>query len=105
MASVPGWLLRHTVSVEAAAGEGPHGPRYAAAATVECFRDDKRRLVRGKDGSRVTSDTTLYMKPDATCPVGSRVTLDDGRVCTAITSMRRDGGGLPTPDHREVVLL
>ncbi|MGH3323259.1 MAG: hypothetical protein ACRDOV_02370, partial [Streptomyces sp.] len=80
------------------------GPVYGAAVPVRCFRDDKRRLVRGLDGSEVVSETTLYMRLVEVCPVGSRVTLDDGRVTTVITSARRDGGGLPTPDHLEVTL-
>lgn len=104
MAVIPAFLLRHTVSVEPLTGEGGNGPTYGPAATVRCFRDDKRRLVRGRDGSEVVSETTLYMRPAEDCPVGSRVTLP-GRVSTAITSTRRDGGGLPTPDHLEVILL
>ncbi|TDD25063.1 hypothetical protein E1287_37615 [Actinomadura sp. KC06] len=108
MGAIPAFLLRHSVSVEAYEGEGPFGTVYAAAVDVRCFRDDKRRLVRGKDGSEVTSETTLYMRLDETCPVGSRVTLDGGtgneRVSTVITASRRDGGGLPTPDHLEVTL-
>lgn len=105
MGSIPKWMLRHTATVEPPTGEGSHGPTYGPPAVVRCFRDDKRRLIRGRDGSEVVSETTLYMRLAETCPVGSRVTLDDGRVCTVITSARRDGGGLPTPDHREVTLL
>lgn len=97
-----------TVQVEAAQGEGPFGETYGPAVEVEVFREDKRRLVRGKDGSEVISETTLYMRTTDVCPVDSRVTLDPGgpdeRVSTVITSAVRDGAGAPTPDHREVTL-
>lgn len=105
MAAIPMMLLRHEVTVEPLTGEGPYGPTYGPPVTVRCFRDDKRRLVRGADGSELVAETTLYMWLSETCPAGSRVTLDDGRVSTVITSARRDGGGLPTPDHLEVTLL
>jgi len=103
MGAIPAWLLRHTAVVEPLVGEGSHGPVYGPAVTVRCMRDDKRRLVRSRDGSEVTSETTLYMRLSETCPVGSRVDLGD-RVATVITAARRDGGGLPTPDHLEVTL-
>jgi hypothetical protein len=103
MATIPGWLLRHTATVEPFIGEGPFGPAYGAAVAVRCFADDKQRLVRDKEGSEVVSQTTLYMPLDTTCPAGSRVTVN-GRTTTVIAALRRDGGGLPTPDHLEVNL-
>lgn len=97
-----------TVTVEPAEGEGPFGETYGPPVDVTCFREDKRKLVRGKDGSEVISETTLYMRTDEVCPVDSRVTLSAGtadeRVSTVITSAIRDGAGAPTPDHREVTL-
>src|SRR5687768_10358632 len=62
MADIPGWLLRHTVSIEPLLGEGSHGPTYGPAVTVRCFRDDKRKLNRGPKTSEVTSESTLYMR-------------------------------------------
>ncbi|MFD0852355.1 hypothetical protein ACFQ07_08980 [Actinomadura adrarensis] len=97
-----------TVRVEPFTGDGPFGPTYGPAADVQCFRDDKRRLVRASDKSEVISETTLYMRTTETCPAGSRVTLDAGtpaeRISTAITSAQRSGAGAPTPDHLEVTL-
>ena len=65
---------------------------------------DQHRTVAAVRGTEVVSETTLYMRLSETCPVNSRVTLDDGRVSTVITAARRDGGGWPTPDHLEVTL-
>lgn len=97
-----------TVQVEAALGEGPFGETYGPPTDIQVFREDRRKLVRGKDGSEVISETTLYMRTTDVCPVDSRVTLSAGtadeRVSTVITSAIRDGAGAPTPDHREVTL-
>ncbi|GGS88492.1 hypothetical protein ACFFV7_50960 [Nonomuraea spiralis] len=103
MGELPAWLLRHQVLVEPFEGEGPFGPEYGEQVTESAFVDDKRRLVRDAEGAEVVSETTVYMRLDATCPTGSRVTVN-GRVTYAITASRRDGGGLPTPDHLEVAL-
>lgn len=96
-------MFRHTAVVEPLIGEGAYGPVYGPAVTVPCLADDKRQLVRDATGLEVVSDTTLYLKPGVVCPPGSRVTVN-GRATTAITSLIRDGGGLPTPDHVEVAL-
>lgn len=81
---------------------------YDTAVTVACFRDDKRRLVPdagGAEGAQITSDSTIFIPPSTVCPVHSRVTLPaDGRVATVVQVLRRDGGGLPTPDHLEILL-
>ncbi|MGS2641682.1 hypothetical protein [Streptosporangium sp. G12] len=103
MGAIPNWLLVHTVIVEPFEGEGPVGPEYGDETVVRCFVDDKPQLVRGPTGAEVVSGTTVYAPLDTVCPVGSRVTVN-GRVTTALTSSRRDGGGLPVPDHLEVVL-
>lgn len=103
MGSIPAWLLRHQAIVEPLTGEGPFGPQYGAAGAVQCFVDEKRRLVRDAAGAEVVSETTVYMPLDTVCPAGSRVTVN-GRQTFAITASRRDGGGLPTPDHLEVAL-
>ncbi|MGW4469669.1 hypothetical protein ACWENQ_08350 [Nonomuraea sp. NPDC004354] len=103
MGSIPAYLLRHQVLVEPLIGEGPYGPQFGTATTERAFIDEKRRLVRDAQGAEVVSETTVYMRLDATCPAGSRVTVN-GRTSYVITASRRDGGGLPTPDHLEVAL-
>lgn len=101
---IPAMLLVHTVTVEAWEGRGPYGDTYAAPTTVRCFLDEQTRMVRDAAGEQVTSSSTFYARPDAICPAKSRVTLPSGRTTTAIAAYRRDGGGLPTPDHVEVQL-
>ncbi|WP_067184620.1 hypothetical protein [Microtetraspora niveoalba] len=103
MGAIPRFLLRHTAMVEPLIGEGPFGPAYGTPVEVRCFIDEKRSLVRDAEGSEVVSSTTVYMPIDTVCPVGSRVSAN-GRTSTVLTSSRRDGGGLPTPDHLEVAL-
>lgn len=103
MGSLPAWLLRHEVLVEPFEGTGPFGPQYGDQVTERAFVDEKRRLVRDAQGAEVVSETTVYMRLDAVCPAESRVTVND-RTTYVITASRRDGGGLPTPDHLEVNL-
>lgn len=103
MGELPAFLLRHTVQIEPFEGDGPYGPEYGEQVTERAFVDEKRKLVRDAEGAEVVSETTVYMRLAATCPAGSRVTVD-GRTTYAIASSRRDGGGLPTPDHLEVAL-
>ena len=100
--NLPGFLLRHVVTVEPYLGTGAYGPQYGPAVTVKCFRDDTRRLVQATAGGEVMSESTLYCLPSAVIPLESRVTLQDGRKYTVITSKLRDGGGLPVPSHLEV---
>jgi hypothetical protein len=104
MAAIPKWLRRHTITVEAWQGEGPDGPRYAAPTAVRCFLDGATRTVRAADGTQTTSSSTAYARLDTTAPTLSRVTLPDGRTATVIAALRRDGSGLPTPDHLEIQL-
>ncbi|MGW4411162.1 hypothetical protein ACWEJ6_44525 [Nonomuraea sp. NPDC004702] len=101
MGTLPAWLLRHQVYVEALEGEGPYGPEFADQVVERGFIAEKRRLVRDAEGAEVVSETTVIMRLDAICPAGSRVTVN-GRTTYAIVSARQDGGGLPTPDHLEV---
>lgn len=104
MTALPGWMLQHTVTIEALTGEGAYGPVYADPAAVRCFLDEQTRLVRSSNGEQVTSSSTAYARLDTTAPAGSRVTLPDGRQTTVIAALRRDGGAMVTPDHLEIQL-
>lgn len=103
MGAIPGFLLRHSASIEPYLGAGAHGPLYGPAVTVRCFVEDKRRRVRNPSGDEVISGATLYCPLATAAPPGSRVTVN-GRASIVIDALRRDGGGLPTPDHLEVLL-
>lgn len=106
MAGIPAFLLVHQVLVEAYAGTTGNGVKqYAPGQTVRCFVDQKRRLVRDQRGEQVVSETTVYAPLATVAPPQSRVTLPGGRQTTVITESRRDGGGLPTPDHVELALI
>ncbi|MFF1790751.1 hypothetical protein ACFVX9_30340 [Kitasatospora sp. NPDC058243] len=105
MSRIPGWLLRHRITILPYLGDSAYGPKYGPPQPgVRCLLDDQTRLVRAADGREVTSTSTAYCLPGTTCPAGSRVTLPSGRQTTVIAALARDGGGLPTPDHVEVQL-
>jgi hypothetical protein len=103
---LPGLWLRHEVTVEPYEGDSAAGPLYGNPIVVRCFLEEKIRLVRARGGREVTSGATFYCRLDAvTAPPESRVTLPGGRKTTVIQQLRRDGGGLPLPDHLEVQLV
>lgn len=99
---LPDWLLPHTSVIEPHEGDGAYGPIFGPAVSEPCLVDDERRMVRDAQGAEIVSNTTIIYRPGTRCPEGSRITVN-GRVVTAIASYSRDGGGLPTPDHVEVV--
>src|SRR5690606_17992961 len=101
---VPGWLLRHRITIEAYEGESSTGPLYGPPVEVRAFVDEQTRTVRTPGGEETTSSSTAYAAPGTTAPPLSRVTLPSGRTTTVIASLTRDGGGLPTPDHVEIQL-
>lgn len=104
MSTLPRFLLRHEVTVEPYGGNTANGPLYGPPVTVACFLEEGNKLSRNKDGHEVTSSAQFYARLDTVAPPQSRVTLPDGRITSVIQAMRRDGAGLPTPDHLEVHL-
>ncbi|MFE5681736.1 hypothetical protein [Streptomyces sp. NPDC056512] len=104
MGRIPGWLLVHTITVEAYKGESSKGPLYGPPTQVRCFLDEQTRAVRSPGGETVTSTSTAYTAPGVAAPPLSRVTTASGRITTVIQDKRRDGRGLRTPDHMEIQL-
>lgn len=105
VAGIPAWLMRRLgqdVVVEPYLGAGPYGDRYGPPVTVRALVDNRRRRVLSPQGTETTAEATLRMPLPVVCPVGSRITLPDGRIAYAITSARHDGRHLPVPSHLEV---
>lgn len=108
-------FFMQTASVETWQGAGSVGDVFAAPVTVSCFIEDKRKLVRAKDGQQVISESTLYT---SIVNVGlfvanSRVTVltdADGdeltptRMTRVIGQSAFDSGNLDLPDHLEITL-
>ncbi|HET6356094.1 hypothetical protein [Streptomyces sp.] len=104
MSGLPGFLLVHTVTVEAYEGNSANGPKYGAPFAIACLHEDQIKLVRNAAGEEVTSSAVFYAQRGPTIPPKSRVTLPSGRKTTVIDVSDHHGGGLPTPDHLEVRL-
>lgn len=101
---VPGWLLRHRVTIEPYLGDSAYGPRYGhLAACVPALVADMRKQVTDKDGREVLATAQVITGPDVACPPGSRVTLPDGRTATAISTANHTAPGLPVPACTEVM--
>ncbi len=104
MATVPGFLLTHTISVRAKTGTGPFGATYAAAVAVKAHVIAGKPIVVRVGAEEVTADTVAYTKPSATCPEGSLVTYS-GEVYRVLKRTAHSAPGLPTPDHIKLVLV
>jgi hypothetical protein len=105
VSALPAFLLRHRITVEPYLGASANGPKYGPpVAGVRCLLDEQTRLVRSPTGDQVVSSSTVYAPLGTACPAKSRITLPDGRQTTVIAALRRDGGGLATPDHLEIQL-
>lgn len=78
MSTVPRRLLRESVAVQTAGGEGAYGPLLAAAVTVACKASWIRQLVRDANGEEIVSELTLHVHPDdqATFTPGSVITYE-----------------------------
>lgn len=106
MGLMPRFLMVHTIVIEPYLGESGTGPVYGPAVPVMCFREDSRKLVRNQLGEQVVSESQAYCDPGTVGPPKSRVQLQGAnpREAFVILAKERDGGGLPTPDHVELVL-
>lgn len=99
-------FYEHTAAVETFLGTNGYGEdTFAAPVNVACFADDTRKLVRGKDGEQVVSESTLYTYPinGPLFTADSRVTLN-GTVSRVIKTNVNDSGDLDLPDHVAVTL-
>jgi hypothetical protein len=97
-------MLRHAITIEPYLGTTATGPTYGPAVVVSCWVAEGRRLVRTPSGDEIVSQAMVYADLGTVCPPDSRVTLESGRVATAIACTPYDGRGLPTPDHVEIDL-
>ncbi len=98
MGRVPGWMLRHTVTVRPYLGVWN---TYGPAQTVRCFVDERMATAAVNAGVQRVSTLTVIAAPSSASVLvaGSRVTLADGRAGYVSAVAVQDGGGLPTPDH------
>ncbi|WP_354380658.1 hypothetical protein [Streptomyces sp. PvR034] len=103
MTRVPPSLLRHRVRIEPYLGDGAYGPVYGPAAEHPALVSNTVRMIRAADGRTVTSTAQIIAVPGLDCPPGSRVTLPDGRITTALVSTGHTAPGLPVPACSEVV--
>jgi len=98
--------LRHTVTVEPYAGWDD----YDTAVEVEALATTLgRRSQRGTStpvaGTARITELAVYLPADADCPLGSRITLPDGRRGHVAARTARDGGGLAFAGSIETVVI
>lgn len=95
---------RHTLSVERWSGDDAYRDTFDAAVDVTGFYSDETQY---SGGQIVASGRFAYPSTVAFIPLQSRITLPAAfaeRSSHVIAVARRDGGGLPLPEHLEVSL-
>lgn len=101
---IPGLYLGHRVTVEPFEGTGAYGPVYGSpVADVPALVSTTHRMTRDRTGAQVLSTAQVICQPDVNCPVGSHITLPDGRMTTAISVGHHTAPGLPVPENIEVM--
>ncbi|WP_051778793.1 hypothetical protein [Streptomyces sp. NRRL S-241] len=101
---IPEVLLRHRITIEPYLGDGAYGPRHGAPVPeIPALVSPSARMVRAPDGREVTSSAQIITAPGLDCPPGSRVTLPDGRITTALSITHHTAPGLPVPACSEVM--
>lgn len=101
--NVPGWLLRHRITVEPYTGDTAYGPAYGPPVEgVPALVSEVVRTVRDREGREVTSTAQFIAAPGLDCPPESRITLPSGRITTALSIARHTAPGLPAPQSSEV---
>lgn len=124
MGKVPGFLLVHTIVVEPLLGNYSQGPSYGDFTPYRCYIDEQTTMQRDRDGNEVVSSSTVIAELGADIPLDSRVTLlfmklvkylslsniernallEAAKTTIVLETKKRDSGGLPAPDHLEIVL-
>ncbi|MFD8948991.1 hypothetical protein ACFV0B_09080 [Streptomyces xanthophaeus] len=84
---IPAAFLTHRVTIEPYLGDSAYGPTYGPPVP------GIRAMVAGPQ---------IITAPGVDCPLGSRITLPDGRTTTAVTVVDHSAPGLPVPDCLEV---
>lgn len=103
MPGIPAELLVHEIEIAPFIGQGATGPHHGPYEPTAAFVDEHRRIVRAPDGRTVTSGTTAYVDLDTEIGPEALVRVR-GRAARVVEIRHRDGGGLPTPDHIEIIL-
>jgi head-tail adaptor len=99
MAEVPGWLLRHQITVEPYVDWGEFGPAHDLVCHVK-----EALAPAGPTGTERMAQVTIVAHSWEQVPAGSRLTLADGRKGYATASVKHTAPGLPTPDHIEIAM-
>ncbi len=105
MASLPGSLQPHTVTVRTKTGTTGTGTKYADPVTVQCFVDDKARLVRDSTGAQVVSSSTVYTSDTRNLWAPGSTVVVNGRPTTVLQVAVHDDAGLGGWHHTEIALV
>lgn len=72
---IPKALMPHQVIVRAYEGTGANGDVFSPPVTVRAYIEDEAIVVIDGAGQEVPANATVWIDPDVTAPVLSKVTL------------------------------
>lgn len=98
MGTLPGFLLRDTVTVEPYVGPGAV---YGVAQTVRAHVQETRKIVAKGDDTVADAGFNVFLRLGPSVPVGSKINVR-GTICSVVANDVNDTQGLPTPDHLDL---
>lgn len=98
---IPRRLLPHQVRVRQFKGEGSHGKVFQPVKHIRhAYVEDKRQLVKGRDGADITSNATVHLDPTPVFHPDDMVTIWPGtlreREARVITTTYLEHPAAPT---------
>lgn len=75
MKQIPGFMMRHVVTVEPYVGTNAVGEVYGVGVDIKCMFVEKRKMVRNAQGEEVSSSCSYITLPEHRPPLNSRVTV------------------------------
>lgn len=100
------WLFNaigQTAQVEPYLGDNAKGPTYGPSVAMTCYIEQANNIIRDTEGRELVSTSKLWFPAGSSIPNQSRITVG-GLRSYALQVNVFSGGGLPTPDHVEVLL-
>lgn len=103
MKQIPGFMMRHEVTVRPLLGVNATGEVYGDPVTVKCMFGEKNQMVRSPNGEEVTSKSFYITTPDHEPALDSKVTTP-GRVAKVVAWDRPTWPGMQVPANTKVYL-
>lgn len=104
MKQIPGFMMRHTVTVEQYLGTNAVGEVFGLKQAVKCMFTEKIKMVRNASGEEVSSSSSYITTPDHRPAENSRVTTPNGDARKVVGIESYTWPGMSVPANSQVYL-